>query len=81
LQGIAAEWSVDGCKRIVTLAQFTLAAGCFAATLLQFVGALYVREYAKSIWIREMKEEEGHTAEYDSESAGMNVVDMGIEKR
>jgi hypothetical protein len=81
LQGIAAEWSEDGCKRIVTLAQFTLAAGCFAATLLQFVGALYVREYAKSIWIRELREEEGRAAELDSETARMGVIEIDIEKR
>jgi len=39
--------------RIVRLAQLTMAAGIVAATLLQFVGALCVREYAKSLWRRE----------------------------
>jgi hypothetical protein len=42
----------------VTLAQWTLAAGVVAGTLLQFVGALYVREFAKGVWVREMREEE-----------------------
>jgi hypothetical protein len=28
-----------------------------AATLLQFVGALYVREYAKALWMKELREE------------------------
>ena len=44
--------------RIVTLAQWTLAAGVVAGTLLQFVGALYVREYARGLWVREIREEE-----------------------
>jgi hypothetical protein len=51
-------WSQEGCIRIVTLAQWTLVAGVVAGTLLQFVGALYVREYAKGLWVREMREEE-----------------------
>jgi hypothetical protein len=29
-----------------------------AGTLLQFVGALYVRAYARACWVREMREEE-----------------------
>lgn len=29
-----------------------------AATLLQFVGALCVRAYARGLWVREMREEE-----------------------
>jgi myo-inositol-hexaphosphate 3-phosphohydrolase len=81
LQGAAADWSEDGCKRIVTLAQFTLAAGCLAATLLQFVGALYVREYAKSIWIQETSEDEGRAVELDSEAARMAQLEDDIEKR
>jgi hypothetical protein len=44
--------------RIVSLAQWALAAGVVAATLLQFLGALYVREFAKELWVREMREEE-----------------------
>jgi hypothetical protein len=43
--------------RIVTLAQWTLAAGVVAGTLLQFVGALYVREYAKGLRLKEIREE------------------------
>jgi hypothetical protein len=45
----SSSWSADGCMRIVTLAQWTLAAGVVAGTLLQFVGALYVREYARGV--------------------------------
>lgn len=41
----------------MALAQLTMAAGVVAATLLQFVGALAVREYAKALWLREMREE------------------------
>jgi len=44
--------------KIVYLAQITLAASVIAATLLQFVGALCVREYAKSLWMREIRLEE-----------------------
>jgi len=39
------------------LAQVTLAVGVVAATLLQFVGALCVREYAKALWMKELREE------------------------
>lgn len=41
----------------MSLAQITLAAGVVAATLLQFVGALYVRGYAKALWMKELREE------------------------
>ncbi|KAG0650446.1 hypothetical protein D0Z07_2949 [Hyphodiscus hymeniophilus] len=54
----SSNWSQEGCMRIVTLAQWTLAAGVVAGTLLQFVGALYVREFARGIWVREVREEE-----------------------
>ncbi|KAM3084631.1 hypothetical protein ACMFMG_001263 [Clarireedia jacksonii] len=53
----AKEWSPAGCQRIVTLLHVTLAAGVVAATLLQFVGALCVREYAKSLFVKRMLEE------------------------
>ena len=43
--------------RIVYLAQLTLGAGVVAATLLQFVGALCVREYARVLWRREIRDE------------------------
>ena len=72
---------MEGCKRIVTLAQFTLAAGLFAATLLQFVGALYVREYARGIWIEEMREEEARSMELDPEITGTEAVLVDVEKR
>ncbi|KAF8859886.1 hypothetical protein BDZ45DRAFT_781778 [Acephala macrosclerotiorum] len=52
-------WSEDGCVRVIELAQLTLAAGVIAATVLQFVGALAVREYAKALWVKECREEEG----------------------
>jgi hypothetical protein len=42
---------------MVALAQLTMAAGVVAVALLQFVGALAVREYAKALWLREMREE------------------------
>jgi hypothetical protein len=34
-----------------------MAAGIIAVTLLQFVGALAVREYARALWLREIREE------------------------
>lgn len=39
------------------LAQITLVASVIAATVLQFVGALCVREYAKSLWMQEIRQE------------------------
>jgi len=55
--GLGDDWSQEGCYRIVALAQLTMAAGVVAATLLQFVGALAVREYAKALWLKEIREE------------------------
>jgi hypothetical protein len=40
---------------MVSLAELALAAGVIAATLLQFVGALAVRGYAKALWLREVR--------------------------
>lgn len=54
LDDLAHGWTPQACLKIVRLAQLTLAAGVVAATLLQFVGALYVREYAKALWLREV---------------------------
>lgn len=39
------------------LTQLALAAGVVAGTILQFVGALYVRDYARELWVREIREE------------------------
>jgi hypothetical protein len=57
-ENLSAGWTPDGCYRIVYLAQITLGASVIAATVLQFVGALNVREYAKALWMREITEEE-----------------------
>jgi hypothetical protein len=46
-------WSEDGCMKILVLAQWTLAAGVLAATILQFVGAMCVREYGRALGRRE----------------------------
>lgn len=48
-------WSEESCYRVVGLAQLALAAGVVAATLLQFVGALWVRDYARMLWEEEEK--------------------------
>lgn len=50
-------WTPAGCYHILLLAQLALAAGVIAGTVLQFVGALYVRDYARELWIREIREE------------------------
>lgn len=76
----------------MTLAQWTLAAGVVAGTLLQFVGALYVRQFAKGLWVREMREEERliraaerRTLGEELSIGGLEVIDeedefFGIEK-
>lgn len=51
-------YSIQACTRIVTLAQLALLAGVIAGTILQFVGALQVREYARGLWQQERSEEE-----------------------
>jgi len=43
---------------VIWLLQLTLIAGVIAATLLQFVGALWVRDYARGLWVREWRDEE-----------------------
>lgn len=48
-----------------------MAAGVIAATLLQFVGALAVREYAKALWMREVREEASVAL---SEETGLPVI-------
>lgn len=44
--------------RTVYLGQLMLGAGVVVATVLQLVGALCVRGYARVLWVREMREEE-----------------------
>jgi len=56
-QELAYGWTPQGCLKIVWLAQLTFAAGVVAATLLQFVGALCVREYAKMLWLEDVDED------------------------
>jgi hypothetical protein len=34
-----------------------MAAGVIAGTVLQFVGALFVRDYGRELWIREIRKE------------------------
>lgn len=54
---VTGSWTPDGCYRIVYLTQMALAAGVIAGTLLQFVGALCVREYARALWVRDLRDE------------------------
>lgn len=46
------------CENMLYLLQVTMIAGALVATVLQFVGALCVRRYAKVLWLRELMEEE-----------------------
>ncbi|KAE9365241.1 hypothetical protein N431DRAFT_420210 [Stipitochalara longipes BDJ] len=55
--GLGESWSEESCYKMVSLAELAMAAGVIAATLLQFVGALAVREYAKALWLREVRQE------------------------
>jgi hypothetical protein len=55
--GLGESWSEEACYKMVSLAELAMAAGVIAATLLQFVGALAVREYAKALWMREVRME------------------------
>lgn len=55
-------WTGEGCLQVVYLAQLTLGAGVVAATLLQFVGALWVRDYARVLWVRGWRDEESRVA-------------------
>jgi len=43
----------DQCSHVLLLAQAAMSAGVVAATLLQFIGALQVREYAKRLAAKE----------------------------
>jgi hypothetical protein len=72
---------------MVSLAELALAAGVIAATLLQFVGALAVREYAKALWLREVRLEMRVVGSVERaslcEKRGLPVVyeeEEGIEK-
>jgi hypothetical protein len=55
--GLGESWSEESCYKMVGLAELAMAAGVIAATMLQFVGALAVREYAKALWLREVRQE------------------------
>jgi hypothetical protein len=45
------------CHAMLRMVQLTLAAGALVATILQFVGALCVRDYARTLWIKELRNE------------------------
>ncbi|KAG4429121.1 hypothetical protein IFR05_015398, partial [Cadophora sp. M221] len=52
------DFTPESCMRTVYLGQLMLGAGVVVATVLQLVGALCVRGYARVLWVREMREEE-----------------------
>ncbi|KAK0105250.1 hypothetical protein ONS95_004361 [Cadophora gregata] len=52
------DFTPESCMRTVYLGQLMLGAGVVVATVLQLVGAMCVRGYARVLWVREMREEE-----------------------
>ncbi|KAH9211116.1 hypothetical protein DL95DRAFT_392770, partial [Leptodontidium sp. 2 PMI_412] len=48
------DFTPESCMRTVYLGQLMLGAGVVVATVLQLVGALCVRGYARVLWVREM---------------------------
>ncbi|KAH7312090.1 hypothetical protein BKA65DRAFT_159954 [Rhexocercosporidium sp. MPI-PUGE-AT-0058] len=52
------DFTPESCMQTVYLGQLMLGAGVVVATVLQLVGALCVRGYARVLWVREMREEE-----------------------
>jgi hypothetical protein len=56
-EGLMRDWTPRGCERVVWWARLALGAGLVAAALLQFVGAVYVRRYARELWMREVGDE------------------------
>lgn len=56
------------CTRIVFLAQTALSAGIVAATLLQFVGALQVREFGRRLAVKEAVNHARESSDVDSEA-------------
>jgi hypothetical protein len=76
--GLGESWSEEACYKMVSLAELAMTAGVIAATLLQFVGALAVREYAKALWMREVRMESRVVGAVErvslSEKRGLPVV-------
>ncbi|RDW66881.1 hypothetical protein BP5796_09630 [Coleophoma crateriformis] len=48
-------WNESSCSRVLLLVQLTMVAAVVAGTLLQFVGALQVREFARCLWREDWK--------------------------
>jgi len=46
----------EQCKNVVYLSQAAMSAGVVAATLLQFIGALQVREYGKRLAVKDLRD-------------------------
>ncbi|KAK2624686.1 hypothetical protein QTJ16_005879 [Diplocarpon rosae] len=74
------DFSPESCMRTVYLGQLMLGAGVVLATVLQLVGALCVRGYARALWAREMREEEaatdmGSSGRGEGEWAGVRFSD------
>ena len=56
LEDLAATWTPEGCEKIVKLAQVTLVAAVVAAMVLQVLGAVRVKMYARRLGREEMTE-------------------------
>jgi hypothetical protein len=57
LERMTSTWTPASCYSLLRLAQLAMAAGVIAGTVLQFVGALFVREYGRDLWIRGIRKE------------------------
>lgn len=61
--------------RTVYLGQLMLGAGVVVATVLQLVGAMCVRGYARVLWVRELREEEAMMEREMEREGGERYVD------
>ncbi|PVH86332.1 hypothetical protein DL98DRAFT_11957 [Cadophora sp. DSE1049] len=77
------DFTPESCMRTVYLGQLMLGAGVVVATVLQLVGAMCVRGYARVLWVREMREEEmllGMAEEREREREGYRDEGRGAGK-
>ncbi|KAH7390143.1 hypothetical protein BKA64DRAFT_710701 [Cadophora sp. MPI-SDFR-AT-0126] len=80
------DFTPESCLRTVYLGQLMLGAGVVVATVLQLVGAMCVRGYARVLWVREMREEEMAAAQMaelvmaEEEREGYRDEERGVGK-
>merc|ERR1711977_391296 len=74
------DFTPECCMRTVYLGQLMLGAGVVVATVLQLVGAMCVRGYARVLWVREMREEEMMARLGGMEREGYRDVDVDVDE-